>query len=782
MRSLVPRTDDRRTGLLRMLLGAATVAGLATGPSPAKADAIRSKATPLAVFTTGAPLRCPSAGEINGQRISALSAQAAKREDGVGALALVFSILLPTPALALCDPDLAGTAQTLGPFGGATHYPLTADVAVPGTRALGTQPEGFPDSELVPGDRIELPAAGPRSVLTLVVATRRGAQTVQLPPLGTPRATAVRIEGPIESPVVAVEWETGDPTRTPVDVPKAVATRVIPRLNGREVRFHGTAAPGAVITGGTDDDGDLAIASNAGRFKGLTVRVGPRRRTIEITIASLPRRQAFVVTCKVRWSAARKRADKITCAAVKAATAARAADALRAAAHAAHAVDAPAAAPAAPAPRATAARALPTVEASVTRLATFPLEERLTLAGDVNGDGRPEVVSNRSFDGPARPKLFVSRAAGLPAPVPVRVDQDSFSLDLDIDTVADLDGDGRDELASPSGMLVTDALSAAALPVRLDLRSVRPTSPRDIDLGLETRDSPFTSFLNAHEPQGSVADTTGDGRPELVLGNEGISAIYPSQAIVPGVRSRLPQVFPLAWLDDLSLSDLNLFGGDPRDMQAAGAVDSPGELTIGGRLVTLAAANPSVKPAAPRTFLLRQFGGAPTPLATTAFTATGIPLLLDYDQASGDYLVALFQKESCGNKSCLDRVLRINPAGVATSVVATRRAQYDLFAAFVADGPDADTLVDTAISLDAGLPDPPTSSGEGGTVAILASAQTGARKLATLPVLARGGEPIQALDDLTARVLPNGSRWLATQTAQRRRSDTGTYALLGQRP
>lgn len=499
-----------------------------------------------------------------------------------------------------------------------------------------------------------------------------------------------------------------------------------------------------------------------------------------MNLLNLSRRQGFEVTCKARWNQARRLADKVTCKGVRAASAARATRQAKRSAVAA------AAAPTSDARRTVvtphAARALTTVEATVTGLTKYKELEFPTLAGDLNGDGRPDAIVS-SFRAKATPRLIISQG-GEPASIPLRIDDGFF--DSVTHSVPDLDGDGRDELDPGAGVIVTDALAAPTLPKLVDLRSLRPTSPRDLDLGLVNRESTLSDILTATDAQGSIADTTGDGRPEISLGGDGLGAIFPSQAVVPGIRSRLAQIFPIAWLDDVTLEDLSSgssFGGTRSlDLQAQGAIENAGTVTIGGRLIALSPADPKATPAQPRTLLLRTYGGGPVPLATTSFTAAGIPLLLDHDPASGDFLVALFEKRSCGRKRCLDRLLRVNPAGQLVSVVALRRDEGELFARFIADGPDADAAVDVAVARHDPLVDPSSQfAGKGGTIAILASSQTGSRALAALPVLARGGEPLVSPLPIEVSVLPSGSRWMAA-TTNVSRSGTGTYVLLGQKP
>lgn len=790
MPARVPRNNGpaRRSAQLVLALLIALGACVA-GPATALADPVRPKATPLAVVAAGAPTRCPSAGEVDGEQLTTLLSRTISDDNFSTFFAFTLLQVLPTPAVVLCDPDLAKTNQPLGAFGGATHHELSSDVAFAGLRALGAPPEGVADSELVPGDRVELPTASPRAQLTVVVATTTGARSAHVPSLGAPQATAVRVEGTLAAPVVVVERAGGDPTRVAVTPPPAAAVRVQPRLRGREIRFNGTAAPGTIVTASAgDDDGDVVIAASSGRFKGLSVRVGPRRRAISISLLSLARRQAFEVSCVARWSKARKLADKISCKAIKAARATRAVrQAIATSAPLEHAAATPVAS-ASTRVVASGAAAPTTAEASLSRLATYSADEVASLAGDLNGDGRPETLLNNAFDETPRPRLVVSKVGGTATTIPFRTDRNDF--EFVVETVPDLDGDGRDELSGGNGVFITDALAAPALPARIDVRALRPTSPRDLDLGVENRDNLFSSLLTASEPLGTVADGTGDGRPELVVDSDGISAIFPSQAVVPGIRSRLAQVFPLAWLDELKLEDLSdealdaaLSGRFIDDMQATSAAATPGSVVVGGRFVSLAAADTTIAPTRPRTFLLRTFGGGSVPTATTSFSATGVPLLLDHDPASGDSLVALFQRTSCGKRRCLDRLLRLNAAGQAVSVIAVRRSEDQLSATFISDGPDGDSAVDAALWRGFGRSvGGVESAGDNGSIAVLTSAQTGSRKLASLPVLARGGKPVQALGRISSSVLPNGSRWLAAPTSERGRKRTGTYALLGQKP
>ncbi|MBJ7470607.1 MAG: hypothetical protein JHD16_04870 [Solirubrobacteraceae bacterium] len=414
----------------------------------------------------------------------------------------------------------------------------------------------------------------------------------------------------------------------------------------------------------------------------------------------------------------------------------------------------------------------------------FASDEVADFGGDVNGDGRPEVIVNNQFDERPRPKLIVSSPTGAATPIPIRADVDDF--ELIVNSVPDLDGDGRDELQAGASVIVTDALAAAALPSRIDFRSVRPISRRDIDLGIATSSSALSGLLTADTPRGTVPDSTGDGRPEIVLAQGTIAAIFPSQAIVPGVRSRLAQTYPLALLDDISSEDISPADAanlERRDIQAQFAANGAEPVVVGGRLVNLAPADAAASVSGPRTFRLTTYAAGPLPLATASFSATGIPLLLDHDPASGDSLVALFERASCGRRQrCLDRVLRVSATGSLRSVVAARRNDDDLYATFITDGPDADALVDVAISRGTrSSPRRALTAGDGGTIAILTSAQTGSTRLSKLPVLSRGRTPIRVISPPTSQVLPNGSRWLGAQTSERRRDRTGVFSTLAQR-
>lgn len=784
MLRFVPHSVAQSRAVAAVSRVACALAIWSVSAAPAAAGPVVPRATPLSVFgTTETAQVCPTTGELDGSRLSAIARDAVLGGGEDGAVFVGFLMaFLPTPAVAVCDPDLAAGTVPLGPFGGATHHDLSADVAYPGIRAIGTPPEGFQDSELVPGDRVELPAAGARSTLDVMVATSRGAKITRVSPLGAPRATAVRVEGALSSPTLVVEREAGEPTRVAVAPPPAAAKKITPQLRGRTVRFGGTVPPGSLVTASSGElDGTAVVAGASGRFSRLDVRVGPSRRVIDVTVASLERRQLIGVRCSVRWSKARRLADRVRCKATKA-SAARASRALRSGQQTVT-EESPEVARARPTARAAAA--LPPAEATVTGLVKIQRNDEARLTGDVNGDGRPEVtVGTLTARGPQY-SLAVSRVAGAPVLVPLRLDSDSFAMP---GSLPDLDGDGRDELVSGNAVVVTDALAAPTLPVRIDLRSLRPTSQRDLDLGLASRDSLLSSLLTPIDPLGAVTDTTGDGRPELVFGSSGLAAVFPSQAVVPGIRSRLAQIFPLAWLGGVSteellgeldaaaaLGDLEFEEDSTADLQVLTAASDPGALVRGQQFVRLSPTDPAIATNKPRTFALSRHGGGTQAVGTTTFRATGLPLLFDYDPASGDALVALFQADGCRASRCLDRLLRIGSAGELRSVTAfRRRPDAYLDGGFISDGPDADSAVDTAIWRAGGDDDVDVAPGDR-SVAVLPSADGGPRKLGSLAVLSRQGRPVE-LYGVQLQVMPNGSRWLAGYTR------SGAFASLALRP
>ncbi|MBJ7472148.1 MAG: hypothetical protein JHD16_12650 [Solirubrobacteraceae bacterium] len=775
-------------------------------PTLVSAGPVVPKDAPLEVHGSGLGVaRCPSTTEVDGSRLADLARQSLSDDRFAPAELSPFDYasLLPTPAVVLCDPDLVATRRPLGPFGGQTRSALTADVATGGLRAIGAPPEALGESSLQVGDRLTLPAAGPRATLDVFVRTPGGARLQRIGPVGSPAPSALSVVAGAQGPVVVLERPGASESRHTVAPRPVRRPELRASLRGRDLVMQGNVAAGTLATIVYRPgliDAQRAVASRSGRITVEALELDRRNVALSVLLENLQRRTVWAVRCSVRWDRDARRHARPRCApasseqaraAVAARTAATAQRLRRSTAR--RAASQPLAlrglTTASNDPRARPAGALPTVPTSLTRLS--PSGERAfgELVGDVNGDRVPDVYFTEYTPEYERLlRLGVRDVGGTLATASLTLDDDSFALS-DAKPVPDLDGDGRAELVSQAGVIVTDAF-AGGVPGSIDLRSLRPQSPRDLDLGIAA-DGLASSLATASEPRGAVPDVTGDGRPEPVLATIGVSAIYPSEAIAPGRRSRLALTINLAGMDDTSLDDFavlsRLSGSLSSGLAGPDAAEADtGALLVGRTFVSLEAVSPTASTRSVRRFALRRATGDGTGgLVTMTFTATGFPRLVDYDPASGDSLVAVYAPGRCTRaRPCIDRLLRIASDGTVVSTIDARRDRLSVDASFIADGPDADADVDVALWIVGSYEalSPPSWIRERTLLtSVLPSTATGQVAPQTLPVLAADGRPLRRdITQPSSVVLPDGSRWLGGMTGNPKRPSTYQTVLIAQ--
>lgn len=758
-------------------------------PAFAQAKPIVPRTAPLVV--TGAGLgaaRCPSTAEVDGSRLVTLARESqSDRRFPWGSMTPFFYLTVAaTPAVVLCDPARVATGRPLGPIGGSTTATLSADLATGGTRAIGAPPEAVSDSALHVGDRVTLPAAGPGAVLDVFVRTPGGARLVRVGPLGPRGATAASVGGTKAVPELIVERTEGEPTRHAVPTRRVTTPAVRARVKGRDLVLAGSAWPSSVATlvSGEAITAERVV-TGGGRFALAPMRLARKTETVQLLITDYPRRTSVTVRCAVRWDAQRRRHRAPRCRLHASAT-----RAVVPASRHHHTKVAPAqasaAANAAARLRARAAP-LPTTPAAVTEVAATALTGVPELANDLDGNGLPELYID-TFDEKARDRLYFPRKGEPTVRVSLRRDAELFE-DLffaPAPWTPDLDGDGRGEVLAGSGVLVTDAF-AKGLPSTLDLRRLRPTSARDLDLGIAS-DGLLSSLATVTEPLGSVSDVTGDGRREPVLGTTGISAIFSSEAIAYNRRSRLALTTPLAWPDDTTLDDVYeapelsqaAFGTDPVRQAKADA----GALVRAGRLITLMPTDPVAKRHTARTFVVRSTDASGNVIELATVAATAAPRLVDHDPASGDSLIVLYAPGACEKeRECSDRVVRVGAGGQVRAEFTLRRDRI-FEVTFAPDGPDSDDAVDIAAWFGGGTMwtrgrAPSWLKGRDGTISIFPSTLTGTVDPLGQPVLASaGGAPLRSVHRIESVALDDGARWLGLLTGNPKKPSTYRYVLV----
>lgn len=746
-----------RNALARISLTAALV--VAWGAGSAAAKPVVPGASPLWIDGDGEELisTCPQAAAVDGRQ--PLRVVNSIRSEFARGLAFVYLLSSPPPIVHWCDPEAVAARRFAPPITGelATE---TTDGVFWGQRYLSGEPvDGRPDGLRV-GDSLSFPAGSPSTVLDLAVATgSTGTRTLRIPP--APSAPArLRVEGDAGAPTVVVTGLDGTERRVPVDPVPAARFGAQMQRRGGTVSMRVTAPPQTIVlvTGLGDPPVQLLGRSGTRTFSRRTAT--DRRVRVEVYLVDLLGRREFVRRCTLA-----ARARRASCPAKPRSVAGLRDTPLPGRFDRAQASRAAAAMQ--PALGGWAARALRRADAPVAQGTVTPVGRNRngfeTLApGDLNGDDIPDFVrllpSGEGFDAGLR----VSAGGGRWQNVTVRGAAFSDRLVL-----PDLDGDGRAELTTDDGVIVTDAF-AAGTPKRIDLGRRRKLSPRDLVPPPETGLNAF-SFATLSAPIGAAADATGDGRPELVIG-DGPAVVMPSEAYPPGREALLARVWPIFdWkLADWDEQELSR-GSSDTVFQEAKSTLAP--LVIGGRLYSASPRNRRAVSATPQTIDLIERRADGTIASSRSFLAAGWPKLIDVDPASGDALVLLVGSKACSSRTfrlngCRAVLLRVAGSGAITSEISIiRDADSAGGAAFTNDGPDPDTGLEAIIATGDGLNPAP--------LRLWPSTRTGATPVDGLPVLSLG--PTRQADSATALehvVLPNGSRWVSTLTSPTVDSDS----------
>lgn len=754
----LPRVRPSRTVHRNVVaLGIAALV-LASYGSTAQAAPVRSASTPL-LLSGDLPTVCPAAPDLDGRTFTRRSRRVLPTVDPVGAyLAIQGLSAHPAPAITICDPELAAARQLVGPFGGDAAETLDEDIVGFGIRSIGVGSHQFERSALQVGDRITLPAVGPRAQLDLSVRTVGGARSVRIPALGA-GASSVRIAGTAAAPSVVVERAGLPPAELAVKPQPRVVPTVTASVRGRTAHFQTQAAPGTfvvVLSNAKGRASNLAVGQTdqSGDATPLPLRALRRgNRTAEVMFANLALRRIDRTTCVIRWTRSGDRLRSVRC---RAKAGSSAASRLSFGSTVPPALAAGASA----LPGTRSGRlARPTVETTLATVMQTDSWYEYALSPDVNGDGRPDAIGTDADDG--RSTLVVSQPGGW-RPIPLRypVDPD-YTLDSIPEVVPDVTGDGRAELRTADGRFVTDAFSGPA-PAAVDLRATRSARPGDLDLGGPS----LTSKERNWRPRGILDDRTGDARPELVLGYGSASAVFASQDVVVGRVNRMATPTPLtigrtyAFTNEdavFDFSDSAILGAPRRDT-----------LTRNGRLWT---AEPADGPATgARSFLVRARDATGQVTASTTVTLKGTAQLLDVDDVSGDVLISTSDPacEAAIDELCEQRIDRVSAQG---TTLATLDEDGINGAMFVADGPDLDLKVDVvAWTAGSESPDP--------DFAYVPSTSTGALTFVRLATLAAAGTPLKQAGPTTAVVLADGSRWLGLTVDRSTRRRPATVLVL----
>lgn len=760
-----------------MAAAVAALPALGVG-STATAAELSSGPTPLAYLGTAT---CPSADDASG-RTTATGAAAVARavthaKDSEAApffasLALIGALDQPSAAIVLCDPAAASARAPLGPLSGpSAGSAKSTDVSGPGLRArVGAT--GSTSGSLSVGDHLALPPTSQRATLDLAVRAANGAVTpLRLGPFTAP-PTAVAITGTAATPHAAVLLADG----TTID--RAVLASPVPRAalrvsaRGARLRLRVRTSPGALVIGvppsGDGDDGSfltefpvIGAANASGRAKIRSTPITPGLRRLPIYALDVVHQIGDAWTCRLRWRGARL--VTVRCSPDASATA----RATQLAARASDAVQVrrtPASIAARPRPSAAAARVTATAPARATtigELERWELEEGVhdLTAGDVTGDGSPDVLYGDISAG--EPRLWVSSAGGWHA-----ADLGDDPLD-GLAIVDDVTGDGIADVWSGTdrGYGGSAAWSATSRPA-IDLTAAASLGPNDLALAAAGDDGADPLTVLAPTP---LRDSTGDGRPELLVGG---SAIYASEALPLGQRTPLPQAWPIepasTWRRYAKLTKAADPGAAVADddatdhddeLLAARPFTAPGQAPLNAVAVAERGANGATS----STVAIADLPTAPpwTIGASATLTLAGSARVVDGDAARGTVLVVT-RGEACTASSCVARVRRIARDGRVLGSVAARvrrAADVDVDARFVADGGDADDQPDVAVRLGAAKPAP---------VRLWASSQESSA-IAGLPALADRGTALQAYGDLVGWRADGAPRGLVlvTRSAER---------------
>lgn len=426
--------------------------------------------------------------------------------------------------------------------------------------------------------------------------------------------------------------------------------------------------------------------------------------------------------------------------------------------------------------QAVAARAASLAPATITRVDRFAAGrsgEFWLSRGDLNGDGRPDALTAQYGGGS---HLRVSQPDGTWRTVRLK---GHGAL------AGDLDGDGRDELVTERGdALITDAFSATAVPSLIDLSRSRQPRPRDLVPGQDELDLSALSSI----PDAAVTDTSGDGRPELVLG-DGPLAVLPSEAFPYGRAAHRAVVLPSALVQPGELDEIFDESSDSAESWQRDAISWAADA---GQLFTVSPRDRRNVDATPRPIDLDELDVATGAVrARRTVTAAGWPSLADLDARTGEALVVVEAGRGCAElgdfpiepplasaaASCQAQVLRIDRSGrVLATITTRRRPDQGVGAVFAPDGSDPDTAAEVLVSL-TGYLNP-------GELALASSGTTGTVRLSRLPRIDLGGARRDDLvGELRVAVMPNGARWPAIATvpvSDDERRDPGAELLLVQ--
>ena len=227
--------------------------------------------------------------------------------------------------------------------------------------------------------------------------------------------------------------------------------------------------------------------------------------------------------------------------------------------------------------------------------------------GDFNGDGRPDLVLTNFDDGTVSVLLNTTAAA---ANVPSFAPQTTFAVGADpvAVTAGDFNGDGRPDLA------VANDDSAGTVSVLLDTTAAGAGIP---SFALQTT---FAAGVNPASV--TAADFNGDGRPDLAVANDvdpgTVSVLLDATAAGAGVPSFASQITFSAGADPVSVTAADFNGDGTTDL----AVTNPFDGTVSVLSDATAGGPAGLFFAGRRTFTA---GASPVSVAAGDFNGDGRP-------------------------------------------------------------------------------------------------------------------------------------------------------------
>lgn len=780
--------------------------GLVATAAPARASTLKPTPSPHAVAWLGDPPACPAADVVDGRQSAAvardllsgkLSSPAlddadAEDPDSFDArafmawLALARVTIDPATVITVCDPALAAIGRPAASITGEARDVPQAEQIASGLRSRGGV-FGRASAAAAIGDRFVLPQVGAGALIDLAVDSTSGTATARIGPFGAPPAT-VRIAGTPGAPEAVVEHTDGSTTTHAITPPPAVATSVAGRPGREHVALTVRTAPGAFVEAkeqppessdaidrfGDFGPGELVVAGPDGA---ATLRVGPLNRAslpVGVSITDPLRRSITQWVCTPQWRGRSMRAVRCTDTTLEApaptpdglVTRLRAGRA-RLAAPKPSLEAMPSSGPVAVSASAKAAlapvRFTPMLRArgGAALDLLYELGETDPFLADVTGDGWPETTIGDGLM--VEPALLVSRPGRRWSRVRLRAD---FPSAPDLAPTGDFDGDGIGDLWAAGlvadGRGIPGAASWSAKPPRrLDLRTTT-AGARDLLTGGE-------------QPPTLLPDSTGDGRPELAFALSSSGTATYSSAVIPlGQRLTMPtpmDVAPAAAWNNLASmeggSHLGIAEGEPAEL-----------LTPQGLIALVVTYDAAANRSRPALMRLTPDGTAASVLPS--FRPEGTTALRGYDPASGHLLLTIAGEACTRAAGCVNRVLRIDADGRTVASIATRGGAAPVAAAFLPDGPDADTHAEVVFR-----EEEPSSRrrhagpGFGGTIGLWTSGVP-SPVWRELPVLSIRSEAIQARGTLMAETSPQGQHHVASWSVRgsgRRRS--AALLLLG---